>query len=165
MKVCSKCHIEKDESEFKPKRCRCNGCTKIYMREHRLKNIDVRKKKEAEYRARNRGKIKEYKQKNREHLNEQRREWGKKNTDRVLASAMAYYNDNKDVVNQKRKGKYIDRKKAYMEKWKGDIADGYARDILIRQGYTGEQIDNIPVLLAIKKIEVAAFRIKKQNRK
>ena len=72
MKRCTKCGIEKDESEFYTKgdklHARCKSCEAVYRKAYYAKN----REKEIEY-AKN----------NREHITKRNYEWRQRNQDKV----------------------------------------------------------------------------------
>lgn len=59
-KICSKCNLEKEISEFPKERNRCSACIREYMQEYRLRNKEKLKTSNKEYYLKNSGKIKSY---------------------------------------------------------------------------------------------------------
>lgn len=54
MKICKKCKIDKDESEFNPKKCMCKDCNKSYQKWHYQNNKKYYYKKSKKSRKKNR---------------------------------------------------------------------------------------------------------------
>lgn len=57
MKVCSACHIEKDDSEFYPKSNRCKSCTKAWVRTYYKEHKAEHGKRVKDWRKRNTTKV------------------------------------------------------------------------------------------------------------
>lgn len=128
MKVCTKCHIEKDESEFyKHKRTKdglrydCKECVKKYEDENRdrIKKYHKRDyvRKKAVIRARNwaeknEDKVKKYRAEHKKERADTFRAWFKINKERV--------NDNRRIRRKRNPGKYLEleRKRRNEPKWK-----------------------------------------------
>ena len=105
MKTCSKCKVEKDESEFSKNKSsadslnsRCRSCAKDY----REKNKDKLSAYYKDYHAKNRDRIltrqKEYYEENKEELSVQRKEHYEENKDKILIRHRNYRGENKDKL-------------------------------------------------------------------
>jgi gas vesicle protein len=94
MKICTKCNIEKNESEFfKDKgkkdglRCECKECFKQYL----IKNKDKISKQKKEY-------SKDYLIINKDKISKQKKEYYNKNKDEVSKQHKQYRIENKDKI-------------------------------------------------------------------
>jgi len=132
MKVCTKCKVEKELTEFnkgnEPKtglQYKCKKCLKDYRNEnkniisekqkiYRIKNKDEISKNQKEYRAKNTDKIKENKKiytlKNRDILNKKKKEYYYNNTDRIKEYGLSYRDKNNEIIKQKQKDYYLKNK-------------------------------------------------------
>ncbi|MDD4242893.1 MAG: hypothetical protein PHG08_01140 [Bacilli bacterium] len=110
MKVCSKCGIEKDESEFnKDSRHRdglqssCKKCTKDYYKS----NAEQIKEYQKEYQKSNAEQIKEYKKEyyksNAEQKKEYQKEYKKSNAEQIKEYQKEYYKSNAEQILEKQK--------------------------------------------------------------
>jgi hypothetical protein len=137
-KICSRCKIEKDVCEFGKKittkdglQSRCNECRKVESKLRKEKYPDInkiywdknkeRRKKEfkewylenpnysKEWREKNKEKINEqrriYREKNKEKTNEQSRIYREKNKERLNEQSRIYREKNKEKINEKRREK------------------------------------------------------------
>ena len=99
MKTCTKCKIEKDESNFQKRENGKNGlaswcktCTKIYDDEYHNKNKEKINKRERDY----------Y-QKNKKRLKKVRHEYVNKNREKLSKNGKIYYQANKEKVREKQR--------------------------------------------------------------
>jgi hypothetical protein len=84
-KICSKCKIKKELSEFyKNKKKKdglcgyCKSCWSIFHKEYRVKNSEKEKDRHSKYRLENKEKIKKWRDDNKEKINHQKRIYRKK---------------------------------------------------------------------------------------
>lgn len=109
MKKCTKCHIEKDESEFHKQktgknglRADCKECFKKYKIENKDKIKEYLKEYHKKYRVENRDKInkytKEYREKNRDILNEYQKKWRDKNQEKLKEYRKEWREENIDEI-------------------------------------------------------------------
>lgn len=156
MKICSKCHIEKDISEFREKKERyknsiylvrdsiCNTCAKVLAKEHYHKKMSDPK--------------------NRERHNELAKLQYWKRRDKNIAQSKVYrskpeYKENRKKYIEKNKEKIYKQevvtKKKYSEKHKKGLTDKYISRLLVTQNkpVTEDSIEN-------KKVEVLISRLK-----
>lgn len=199
MKRCSKCGIEKNESEFSKDSSKkdmlnryCRLCWQAIKMKLRRDNPEV-KRKEKEYskeywqrpEAKERRKLWEKTKRKRPDNYNKNRYWSdpekyrqqkrqsaaicyeknpngqKKRTakyksahpEHLKQTMKNYYRKNRNLVLLK--GKIIAEKKMK------NLHSGYIIKKLQEQGYAREQIDILPALLDIKKIQIAKFRINK----
>jgi hypothetical protein len=132
MKVCSKCKLEKELSEFNkgndPKtglQYRCKECLKKYRKEnkgtisekqkiYRIENKDKISKLQKEYRVKNSDKIKKakkiYSLKNIEILKERKKKYYYNNTDKIKEYGISYRKKNNELIKQKQKEYYLNNK-------------------------------------------------------
>jgi hypothetical protein len=141
MKICSKCHIEKDESEYhKAKRSKdgldwwCKTC----------KVVEGKK-----WRGENKNKIKGYNRKAKTRITK----WHKENKSRVYGHKAKWTSKN------------IERYKKYQKKRRlasvTELSDGYIKDLLARSGVSRA---NMPApIIEIRRI-VLKYKRKKQNK-
>ncbi len=107
-KVCNKCNIKKDVTEFYSGRKKCKLCYCEYSKEYYKNNKEKKKKYDKEYRKSNREiiliKKKEYYEKNKEYHNKMGKIYYNKNKDKVRKYKKTYYEENKEKfkVNGKR---------------------------------------------------------------
>ena len=132
MKVCTKCKVEKELTEFNkgndPKtglQYKCKECLKNYRQKnkdsilkwqyiYRFNNKDVLNKLNKDYRINNsesiKNKKKEYYDKNSDVLRNKKKEYYNKNKDKIKESGYIYRNKNKNTIKEKQKKYYIDNK-------------------------------------------------------
>jgi hypothetical protein len=53
MRICNECNIEKDLSEFNPRRGKCKDCRKVIKNNYRLNNMDKHREHSNKYRSNN----------------------------------------------------------------------------------------------------------------
>jgi hypothetical protein len=99
MKICSKCKIEKEVTEYHKKcngvQSRCKACISVEMKIYQLKNkeeISIRRKKSYEV--------------NRDTLLKEKREYYNNNKEKLKEKQSKYYTDNKSMIN-KRNNTYV----------------------------------------------------------
>lgn len=134
MKTCSKCHIEKDESEFNSNRTNndglniyCRDCSRILANNYYKQNSKKIIKQVRHVRIKN----------------PKARQWSKKTRE---------------------KRKELDRQ--YKKKWRAEnsikLDDKYLRFLLKNHGkYSSGDIERLPQLLDIKKVQLIYYRISK----
>ena len=102
MKRCSKCGVEKDESEFYRRKGGVTYACKDCDRAYRAANIDKRRDYLRAYNEANREKIlekkRDYHKATREKLYARKREYYEHNRDSIIAKTRAYYEANRDTV-------------------------------------------------------------------
>tara|TARA_Y100001937_G_C7027558_1_gene288497 strand:+ start:70 stop:789 length:720 start_codon:yes stop_codon:yes gene_type:complete len=89
-KVCTKCNVEKDVTEFVKWKTKCKTCISEYQREYRQKNKETLKKRK-----------KEWYQKNKESIDKRVREWNINNKERLKKWNKEYYQKNKESINKR----------------------------------------------------------------
>ena len=147
-KVCTKCGVEKDESEFYKKRaCKCGlsasckMCESEYSRRHYAENIEKRREKLRTYRQENLERVRSldranrllhrekrteanraYKQTNREKLRERQRIYVQANLEKVRERDKVYWSKNREKL---REQKRIDAKNQSSK-----LSDRYVKHLL-----------------------------------
>lgn len=120
MKTCTKCGLEKDESEFRKQRRQCRDCIKIKSKEYNKRYWKENKKflteKSKKYHKENKEKLgdryKEYREKNKKLLNENRRKKRQENLEYYREKDRRYYENNKEIKKHRSKD-YRERNKEY----------------------------------------------------
>jgi hypothetical protein len=119
MKICKKCSINKDLSNFS--KCKsnkdglnnwCKDCNKIYLKNHYLKNKDLYSNRSKENYKLNSEKVKE-KSKN----------WRIENKEYTKEYFKKYYLENKDILSEYKKEHYSNNKDKYLSKSKKQRED------------------------------------------
>ncbi len=95
MKICTKCHIEKSESNFYIRKATgyfqswCKKCLSIYRKQYNKENREKVKEFQKRYQEENRDKIREtekhYQKKNAKKLRRMRKEYKKENAEKINA--------------------------------------------------------------------------------
>ena len=127
MKICSKCKIEKDESEFNKEKTRkdglgiyCRICARERNAKYRNENPEKEKKKSANYYLENKEIISEKtairRAENPEKYHIKNRKWKKENQEKVKESSANYYLENKEIISEKSAIKYAENPDYYKEK-------------------------------------------------
>lgn len=102
MKTCSKCGVEKDESEYYPKRGKCKACLSESGRAYRIANKEHRAAVNKAYRDANREKIsaqrKEYYQANRQSICEYQLSYRQSNEEKCRARSAKYREANREKL-------------------------------------------------------------------
>ena len=130
MKICYKCKIEKDESEFgkaKPSkdglRYSCKKCEKEYKKEYYQENKEAIKEYKKEYNQNNKESIKEnkkkYRQNNKESIKEYKKEYNQNNKESIKEYHKEYRQNNKDSIKDYNK----EYNKAYRQENKNSIKE------------------------------------------
>lgn len=118
-KICNKCGIEKEESEFTNPRNRCKQCRNEEKRIRYREDEDYRKKHKETNRAHyDPLKKKEYVEKNREIIAEQRKEYRAKNKELIAEKKRKYNKINSEKISKKKKELYANKKEKILEKMK-----------------------------------------------
>ncbi len=151
MKICTKCGVEKEVSEFYKRkdtikngyRGECKKCHAIKSLEWSAKNPEKRKQ------ILTKSFKKRYKA-DPDKLNNRVKDWREKNPDKLKQSKQAWRAINKEKESQDKKQKIK------------SLDDGYVKLKLSRDGYSKDVIENNPILLEIKKAEILVHRSKKQ---
>lgn len=156
MKICGRCHIEKEDSGFRVRmRDRkypylnsiCRKCeAEIALVYHR------EKRKDPYYKAKNAAKTRAYYAARREEHNAKQRE--KRKTPEYKAYMKAYRERRKDIIREQE----VVTKKRYHEKNKNLVTDKYVICRLRQQGIDNATKDHIE----IKRAEIIMARIKKK---
>jgi hypothetical protein len=92
MKICNKCNVEKDDSEFYVSRNECKTCKKERSKLYRQNNLEKVKERR-----------KLYYQNNTEKMKERKKLYRQNNTERVKEYSRLYYQDNLEKVKERRK--------------------------------------------------------------
>jgi hypothetical protein len=120
MKICNRCGIEKELSEFNKNKKYCRSCEKEYRKEYRIKNIEKLRVQESNSYYRNHEKKKEYREENREKKTEYNKNYYKKNIDTEKLRVKKYQVENKEILSEKAK-KYNtenrDKRNKYKKEW------------------------------------------------
>lgn len=130
MKVCTKCGVEKDESEFYKNQYRCKLCEKEYKKEYRKNN----KEKIRQYRENNKDKAKQYREDNKDKIKERARKHYQDNRDYKKLLSKQYRENNSSYYkeyNKEYKIKNKDKRNAY-EKNKRDNSSYYNFEVNLR---------------------------------
>lgn len=115
MKVCTKCGVEKDESEFHKNHKRCKGCFNKQTKEYRTKNRALVLERKKKYRI-----------ENKEEILEKQKEYYNENIEKRLDYAKEYRNKNPDKNKEYMKEYYIthkEEKKIYGRKYNKERYD------------------------------------------
>ena len=123
-KICKKCEIEKDITEFRNKRNQCLICEANIRKIRYYENKDVERLKQKEYYEKNNEKLKEYNKKYRNVINtEYSKEYREKNKEKIQKQRKEYYKKNKERIirytktyQENNKVKLKDYKKNYIKK-------------------------------------------------
>ena len=114
MKVCTKCKIEKELSEFGKRKdskdgllSRCKPCFKEYYQENKGKI----KEKFKKYYQENKEKSKKYYQEKREYYKEKSKEYYKENKGKIKEKSKKYYQENKEYFKEYDKKYQRERRK------------------------------------------------------
>jgi hypothetical protein len=135
MKKCSKCGVEKEESEFNSSFDRrvnrrylkpsCRECCKKAFSEWRTKNIDRERSRNRESRKKRKDKIKEW-----------RKGYYGKNIKEILVKAKErYYSDEYRKYLKDNKERIIDQKRKYDKKKVAEIHPSYMKYIMTMEGW------------------------------
>lgn len=173
MKVCSKCHIEKDESEFslrlnhgkkridswckvcsinanKEWRARNDKRLKEYAKNYRIINKEKESVRNKEWRLKNKEKIyesnKEYRVKNKDKCKKWAKEWYGRNRQKVYGWTRSYAKSHPDIVKKAAIKYYINNIDIIKQKKLNRITDGYISHLIKDQG-----IKPIPELIPFKR--------------
>ena len=123
-KICCRCGLEKEISEFttwkgKPKNP-CKKCNKEYLKEYYYKNKEKAIKHNKDYYLQNKERLlslnKEYRLKNKDKIKEQRKIYRKENENILKEKKKIYYENNKEKILNRMEKYYIDNKKEIIEK-------------------------------------------------
>jgi hypothetical protein len=139
MKVCTKCKLEKDFSEFNKRtknkdglRNECRSCEKKY----RDNMLDYQKKYQRNYYLNNIDSIKEYRMENRERDKIKIDNWRKNNSEKIKIynernkkNAKIYYSENIEAISKQKKIYYSNNRDRILNKKKSnrDIINEYVR--------------------------------------
>lgn len=131
-KICTKCNIEKDISEFSKHRIMkdglqyyCKSCIKICAKENKKQIAEYQK----EYRKINKIKIskqrKKYRDENKSKIFIQKKKYRENNKEHIREHLKKYFKENKEktkIYQEKNKKKILERRKIYQNfKYKNDI--------------------------------------------
>lgn len=182
MKVCTKCHIEKDEKEFHRqldklysscKECQCKAAKKSYNKnrhkrllqisKYKKSNIDRQLAYQKKYRDLNKDKIKinreKYKGSGKYSYPERQKEYRQKNRSRLSELTMKWQKKNKERLKPLRVAKE--------KEWRDDLTDRYVKSLLSRQRISQKQI-NIDIIEIKRQIILIKRKLKnhvKENKK
>lgn len=135
MKACSKCHIEKDESEFgkdKKKKDGLFGSCKMCENTRRRKWDDQNQSRASEH----------------------QRSYRKKYDSRIREYVRRWCKENKH------------KKQEWRKKISSKLSDGYIKRVLRNRGFTTEEINELPILIDKKRLDILIYRshkLKKQK--
>lgn len=150
-KVCNKCNIKKDVTEFEVYRRQCKTCISEYQREYQREYRQNNKEKRKKYLKENKEKIskkgKEYRQKNKERLKKWNKEYYQKNKESIIKRSTEYREENKEKrkkYREENKEKINEQRREYYRKRRGTDAlfkikeriAGLIRKSIKRDGYT-----------------------------
>lgn len=105
MKLCSKCRVLKDLSEFHRKAVHCKECVRIYSKEWYERNREDSLEKSARY----------Y-QENKEISLIRGRKWREENKSRIYLLRKKWEDENREMVNQKRRDRRLKNREAVLLK-------------------------------------------------
>jgi len=97
VKTCSKCKIEKDESEFSKKRTECKLCKNEYNRNYQQSNRARLALSKAKYRKNNEEQIKDYRQNNKEIEKKSQKEYRETHKKEIALYQKEYRKNNKEA--------------------------------------------------------------------
>lgn len=171
MKVCTKCHIEKDESEF-PKdnrlksglRANCKVCVAEIYKSWRSKNTDYGKKTYWKNKDKINERFKKWNEENKDWRREYKKEYRDKMATLIKQYMLEWRAKNKKYVNSYEKKYRESQKRLIQEKSKMAIEElkpGYIKVLLKRSGFSIEEINSMPFLLDKRKLDISIGRIKK----
>ena len=100
MKVCSKCGIEKETTDFTKGRGSCKLCVKEYDRIKYLNNIEKYRKYSKDFYNKNPEYLKAWNKENREKTNIASKKWRDENREKSVQSALKWRSKNVDKYNQ-----------------------------------------------------------------
>ena len=114
MKICIKCEVVKELSEFYKNKInkdghsgKCKDCTKCAVKLYRENNLEKVKGKVNEYREKNKEAASDYNKKwreeNKEYKKERDKEYREKNKEVLKEKNKKYHEDNKEVIKEKKK--------------------------------------------------------------
>jgi hypothetical protein len=127
MKICTKCKITKDITNFgKSKYSKdghkiyCKECARLDQKKYREENKDKIKASSIEYREKNKDKIKIYLKS--EKRKESKKRYYESNKDKVCKKSTEYYNNNKESVSKRNKSyrstnNYKEKRGIYLKEW------------------------------------------------
>ena len=114
MKVCSGCKVEKDFSEFNKHRnhkyglsSKCKDCTREYNKKYQQNNKEKIAKQKKEWNRKNLDRIaeksREYKQNNKEKIEEYQKKYRENNRDKIAERQRKYRENNKEKIAKQKK--------------------------------------------------------------
>lgn len=106
MKVCTKCGVKKDESEFYKNQYHCKSCEKVKSTKYYENNKDKLKQKVKEYRENNKDTIKDKAKEYRENNKDKAKEYQNKYRENNREKAKEYSESYKQRRNEKRRLRY-----------------------------------------------------------
>ena len=185
MKVCTKCKVEKESSEFNKRtdiknglKSHCKDCMKEYVKRYRKNNME----KVAEYRKKNKEKLakqqrkwrednrervvergRKWREKNRESIAEKNRKYRENNRDKLAKQKAEYYQDNRERITKQKTEYYHANREKIMEYRKNNPFTTQS-SILSSRARTRAREKNIPVDLDfISRLNIANW-LKRQPR-
>lgn len=124
MKLCKKCNIDKDFSEFsKSKNSKdglnlwCKLCNKEYLKNYYIEKKELHSIRSKQYYKLNSKKIKDVSKK-----------WRENNLEYIKEYHKDYYSNNKELISEYKKEHYINNKNKYLDKsirWKKNNRESY----------------------------------------
>jgi hypothetical protein len=155
MKVCTKCHIEKDESEYNRKRdgesnlrSICKACQKEY---------NQRYYKKPEVRNRTREYESNYRVINKSNVDKSKKKYRDNNREKCNARIRAYQTQWKE--------RFLSSQKEMQKRYRESLHDVYVSYRLTQQGFTRQQIEKTPGLMIIERAILKIKRYGKQYKK
>lgn len=155
MKVCSKCKVDKDESEFSKNnrnktdglQPRCKSCFKQYC----IDNAEKIRIRRGLYYEKNQDEIKrksiEWNSNNKEKKSNTYREYRKNNIERIKLNKKNYYEKNKDRENEKsrifvlnNRNKVRAYKSKYNKKIRVELCDSYIKGLIADRKFPSSAI-------------------------
>jgi hypothetical protein len=124
MKVCSKCKIEKDESEFGKGankdglKSSCKICLRLEYKDYIKRNPDNKKLHYQLHKDEYRERSKCYVEKNKDKVKVMKRNWEISNSETIKQKKKIYNLDNKEKISISKKQAYIDNREHYINKAK-----------------------------------------------
>lgn len=177
MKVCSKCKIEKEESEFRKRDKKksglfawCTPCEVEYKSHYYIINREKIKNKSKEYGRKHKPQKKQYRkeyyQKNKEKILLKSMEYVIDHRDRVRVNKRKWAENNKDRTSKTKTDWYIKNKEMVLKEDKerrDSLSDSYIVRNLKNLGVTENFIEYNPEIIDVKRTILKITRKIKQN--
>lgn len=164
MKTCTKCHIEKEESEFYKHNRLCKTC--IHKKRYEYKKEWARQNKEKVQKARDNWLKKHPEYDHYQKIKEGNRKWKEKNKESVKSYRVRWYKENIGHArsyaiawNKKHSDRVIEKNKRHTV----ELSNGYVKKYLRKAGFSDDQIND--ELIEIKRLIIKIKRHVKKTKK